>query len=46
VLTVGIEPVVEVKKPCCPECGGELVCLGFVPASEPAIESKESNDTS
>ena len=32
VLTVGLEPRVERKPMCCPECGGELECLGHWPA--------------
>ena len=41
--------VVERKPMCCPKCGGELTCLGFVPASQcelPIVPQKPTVDTS
>jgi hypothetical protein len=49
VLMVAPEPMKERKPICCPECGGELTCLGFVPASEcelPEVPQLRSFDTS
>jgi transposase len=33
VLTVTAKPLVEKRTLKCPECGGELTCLGFVPSA-------------
>ena len=33
VLTVTAKPLMEKPKLKCPECGGELTCLGFVPSA-------------
>lgn len=34
VLIVGLEPTVDRKPMCCPECGGELECLGHLSAQD------------
>jgi hypothetical protein len=33
VLTVAAKPLLEKPTLKCPECGGELTCLGFVPSA-------------
>lgn len=33
VLTVTARPLMEKPKLKCPECGGELTCLGYVPSA-------------
>lgn len=38
VLTVSSDPIIERKPMCCPECGGELECLGYErPQTQPAM---------
>jgi Putative transposase/Transposase zinc-binding domain len=38
VLTVSPDPIIERKPMCCPECGGELECLGYDrPPTQPSM---------
>ena len=41
VLTVTAKPMLDKPTLKCPECGGELTCLGFVPSTNTHRSKKE-----
>lgn len=43
VLTVRAKPLPLKHAPTCPDCGGPLFCLGFVPPSEPFIDPLDTS---